>query len=120
VTTPAIADPQFNRDVSGWHRTDMPPLLSDVRCWGQSGKHLLAASISPFDPTATFAVHCGNGFDADITPIKKSFKPIQWCLQSMGTDMQGHEFTTLISGAREVLIQKLMLIAVVGMSPSSR
>jgi hypothetical protein len=25
-------------------------LLSDVRCWGQSGKHLLAASISPFDP----------------------------------------------------------------------
>src|SRR5664279_2623506 len=32
------------------HRTDMPTLLSDVRCWGQSGKHLLAASISPFDP----------------------------------------------------------------------
>src|ERR1700692_2846740 len=36
--------------VSCWHRTDMPTLLSDVRCWGQSGKHLLAASISPFDP----------------------------------------------------------------------
>src|SRR5258708_34993488 len=35
------------------HRTDMPTLLSDVRCWGQSGKHLLAASISPFDPNAT-------------------------------------------------------------------
>src|SRR5258708_21442740 len=32
------------------HQTDMPSLLSDVRCWGQSGKHLLAASISPFDP----------------------------------------------------------------------
>jgi hypothetical protein len=86
----------------------------------RSGKHLLAASISGFDPTATFAVHCGNGFDADITPIKKSFKPIQCCLQSMGTDMQGREFTTLISGAREVLMQKFMLIAVVGMSPSSR
>jgi len=70
--------------------------------------------------TATFAVHCGNGFDADITPIKKSFKPIQCCLQSMGTDMQGRECTTLISGAREVLMQKFMLIAVVGMSPSSR
>jgi hypothetical protein len=31
----------------------MPTLLSDVRCWGQSGKHLLAASISLFDPTRT-------------------------------------------------------------------
>jgi hypothetical protein len=28
----------------------MPTLLSDVRCWGQSGKHRLLASISPFDP----------------------------------------------------------------------
>ena len=26
------------------------PYLSDVRCWVNSGKHLLAASISPFDP----------------------------------------------------------------------
>jgi hypothetical protein len=25
----------------------------DVRCWGQSGKHLLAASISLFDPKQT-------------------------------------------------------------------
>jgi|SRR5258706_4367257 len=102
------------------HETDMPTTLRDVRFQGQSGKHMLASSFSGFDPTATFAVHCGNGFDADITPIKKSFKPIQCCLQSMGTDMQGREFTTLISGAREVLMQKFMLIAVVGMSPSSR
>src|ERR1700676_4054459 len=36
-------------------RTDMPTLLSDVRCWGQSGKHLFAASISPFDPVRTSA-----------------------------------------------------------------
>jgi hypothetical protein len=28
------------------------PLSSDAR-WGQSGKHLLAESISPFDPNAT-------------------------------------------------------------------
>src|SRR6202035_3128127 len=33
----------------------MPTLLSDVRCWGQSGKHLLAASISPFDPEPDLA-----------------------------------------------------------------
>jgi hypothetical protein len=25
-----------------------------VRCWGQSGSHLLSASISPFDPEETF------------------------------------------------------------------
>jgi hypothetical protein len=46
----------------------MPTLLSDVRCWVNSGKHLLAASISEFDPTATLAVHCGNGFDAGFSP----------------------------------------------------
>ena len=34
----------------------MPTLLSDVRCWVNSGKHLLAASISPFDPLQTFAL----------------------------------------------------------------
>src|SRR2546421_11330143 len=28
----------------------MPKYLGDVRCWVNSGKHLLAASISPFDP----------------------------------------------------------------------
>jgi hypothetical protein len=46
----------------------MPILLSDVRCWGQSGKHLLVASISPFDPlqkwgrgsTTPYAEHCSN------------------------------------------------------------
>jgi hypothetical protein len=36
-----------------WHVSDMPTLLSDVRCWVNSGKHLLAASISPFDPELT-------------------------------------------------------------------
>src|SRR5258706_5553688 len=32
----------------------MPTALSDVRFWG-AGKHLLAASISPFDPERTLA-----------------------------------------------------------------
>jgi hypothetical protein len=35
-----------------WHFSDMAAALSDVRCWRQSRKHLLAASISPFDPSA--------------------------------------------------------------------
>ena len=34
----------------------MPTLLSDVRCWGQSGKHLLALSFSGFDPSRTSAI----------------------------------------------------------------
>ena len=33
----------------------------NVRFQGWSGRHLLIVSISEFDPTATLAVHCGNG-----------------------------------------------------------
>jgi hypothetical protein len=40
------------------HRTDMLPLLSDVRCWSNSGKHVLFQSISPFDPMYGPAVRC--------------------------------------------------------------
>ena len=32
-----------------WHEPDMPQRSLYVRCRGQSGRHLLAASISPFD-----------------------------------------------------------------------
>jgi hypothetical protein len=39
-------------DVGLWHFSDMAAVLSDVRCWRQSKKHLLPASISPFDPCA--------------------------------------------------------------------
>src|SRR6266404_9060977 len=28
--------------VHTWHKTDMPKYLGDVRCWVNSGKHLLA------------------------------------------------------------------------------
>jgi hypothetical protein len=39
---------------------------------GQSGQRWILArdGLSAFDPTATLAVHCGNGFDADFSPIK--------------------------------------------------
>jgi hypothetical protein len=33
--------------------TDMPKYLGDVRCWVNSGKHLLSLSFSGFDPTET-------------------------------------------------------------------
>jgi uncharacterized membrane protein YgdD (TMEM256/DUF423 family) len=32
----------------------MPPWSLYVRCWGQSGKHMLALSFSAFDPQRTF------------------------------------------------------------------
>jgi hypothetical protein len=34
--------------------------LPNVRCWENSGKHLLAASISAFDPQRTSASNGGN------------------------------------------------------------
>src|SRR6267143_3695369 len=38
-----------------WHETDMPTAMRDVRSRGQSGKHLLAARISPFDPKQSWS-----------------------------------------------------------------
>ena len=42
---------QIKTKVSCWHNPDMPTLLLSVRYRVRSGKHLLAASISAFDPT---------------------------------------------------------------------
>jgi hypothetical protein len=36
-------------------RNDMPKYLGDVRCWVNSGKHMLALSFSEFDLQATSA-----------------------------------------------------------------
>src|SRR5258705_12996692 len=36
--------------VAYWHEMDMPKYLGDVRCWVNSGKHMLAWSFSGFDP----------------------------------------------------------------------
>ena len=33
-----------------WHNSDIPPWSLYVRCWTQSGKHMLALSFSAFDP----------------------------------------------------------------------
>ena len=38
------------RESGHWHETDMPKYLGDVRCWVNSGKHLLSLSFSVFDP----------------------------------------------------------------------
>ena len=39
----------------------MAAVVSDVRCWQQSRKHLLSASISPFDPERTSGFHAQGG-----------------------------------------------------------
>jgi hypothetical protein len=44
--------------VAYWHERDMPKYLGNVRCWVNSGKHLLALSFSAFGPIAV--IH-GNG-----------------------------------------------------------
>jgi hypothetical protein len=36
-----------------WHKCEVPTASSDVRYWGQSGTHLLRASISHLDPNRT-------------------------------------------------------------------
>ena len=58
---------------AGVHETDMPKYLGNVRCWVNSGKHLLSLSFSGFDPKETsripslddhkcysFAIKCGR------------------------------------------------------------
>ena len=44
-------------NVSSWHETDMPKYLGDVRCWVNSGKHMLGLSSSQFDPFETSRPH---------------------------------------------------------------
>ena len=74
-----------------WHRTDMPTLLSDVRCWVNSGKHLLAASISAFDPQRTSSEMSG--------PFPISDKPVRCDLLRLETVMRRREFIGLVAGA---------------------
>jgi hypothetical protein len=38
---------RFSDDVRVWQETDMPKYLGDVRCWVNSGKHLLSLSFFP-------------------------------------------------------------------------
>ncbi|SIN88036.1 hypothetical protein SAMN05443247_00418 [Bradyrhizobium erythrophlei] len=60
-----------------WHNSDMPPWSLYVRCWGQSGKHMLALSFSAFDrnrhlpgrfqcPFTRF-VHSALGYCPEVT-----------------------------------------------------
>jgi hypothetical protein len=52
-----------------------PPVLRrPVETTDNSGQRwiLARAGLSAFDPTATLAVRCGNGFDADFNPYQST------------------------------------------------
>jgi putative tryptophan/tyrosine transport system substrate-binding protein len=59
-----------------------------------------AVHESGYDPTATLAVRCGNGFDADFSPLSKySFEPIGCSVPSQGANMQRRDFLGILGGA---------------------
>jgi hypothetical protein len=50
------------------NRTRVCPLLDQSRqSWILAGD-----GLSAYDPTATLAVHCGNGFDAGFSPYQST------------------------------------------------
>ena len=55
------------------------------------------------DPSATLAVHCGNGFDARFEPLSRySFEAIQCWPPSLGEDMRRRKFISLLGGVAAV------------------
>src|ERR1039458_658909 len=72
--------PDHRRDVCLWHLTDKPPAPEFVRYWTNNGQRAVGGLIGSAanDPTATLAVHCGNGFDGGFKPLSKhSIEPIR-------------------------------------------
>src|SRR5450759_4660699 len=66
---PKATAPHLDSTQSGQsNRTRVCPLLD------QSGQRWILAcdGLSAFDPSATLAVHCGNGFDAGFSPYQST------------------------------------------------
>jgi hypothetical protein len=62
--------------VAYWHEAEMPKYLGHVRCWKNSGKHMLALSFSGFDPTRTSRVAA----HAAVPPARKMPLEAIWAL----------------------------------------
>jgi hypothetical protein len=60
-------------DVAYWHIADNPAATAFVRYWTNNGQRLALGRDGSVanDPTATLAVHCGNGFDAGLPRYKR-------------------------------------------------
>ena len=56
-------------DVRFWHFADKPTVADFVAYWGNNGQKsvLTLDGYAAIDPTATLAVHCGNGFGAGFS-----------------------------------------------------
>ena len=73
-----------------------------VAYWDNNGQRAARAltKYAAIDPDATFAVHCGNGFDAGFRPCQSTrLSPIGCRLLSLGVHMRRREFITLLSCA---------------------
>jgi len=59
-------------NVCFWHLTDNLTAAAFVRFWTKADKTAFSArdGLSAYDPTATLAVHCGNGFDGGFSPYQ--------------------------------------------------
>ena len=57
-----------------WHIADNPAAPAFVRYWTTADKSGFwpRDGLSAFDPTATLAVRCGNGFDAGFSPYQSA------------------------------------------------
>jgi hypothetical protein len=57
-----------------WHLADIPAAAANVRFWTNNGQKWILAcdGLSANDPTATSAVHCGNGFDTGFSPYQSA------------------------------------------------
>jgi hypothetical protein len=73
--------------VNFWHIVSFWALALNGRYRRHSGQwpvRALNGSVA-IDPTATLAVHCGNGFDAGFCPLSKySFEQLGCFVQSQG------------------------------------
>jgi hypothetical protein len=56
-------------NVAYWHLADKRTQPSNGRYWGHSGQNwsLACVGYDAIDPSATLAVHCGNGFDTGFS-----------------------------------------------------
>src|SRR5664279_249435 len=59
--------------VHTWHKSEVSPWSLHVRCWVNTGRHLLAARISGFDPTRTSPVPSPRQSKTDV-----AFPPVQF------------------------------------------
>jgi hypothetical protein len=57
-----------------WHIADNPAATAFVRYWTNNGQRLALGHDGSVanDPTATLAVHCGNGFDTGFSPYQST------------------------------------------------